>query len=211
MNKLSTIKIFTLLAFLCAAIMTSVIVFHLNHKPVQLTSSENTLLFPVARDIKDFSLVNANETPFTQQDFLGHWTLLFFGFTRCPMVCPTTLHMLSNSYDQLHAKYPNLQVVLISLDPERDSTKVLANYTASFNKNIIGVSGKIQDLRKLQSQLGIYSERNETENGGYTLEHTSSIMLISPQGKWVGMFKFGMRPNTFINEFNASMKELTKA
>lgn len=209
-QKLSTTKIFSLLAFVCAALMMSVIVFHLNHKPAPLQASDNSILFPVGRDIKEFSLVTASEKPFTQRDLLGHWTLMFFGFTHCPKICPTTLSMLSKAYDQLHTNYPDLQVVLISLDPERDSTTVLADYTASFNKDIIGVSGKIQELHKLQSHLGIYSERSGDDNN-YTLQHTSSIMLINPQGKWVGMFKFGMSPTKFITEFNANMQQLKKS
>lgn len=209
-NKFSTQTIFTLLAFVCAAIMMSLFIFHLTHKPAPIkAASDNSLLFPVPRDIKEFSLVTSKEQPFTQQDLKHHWTLLFFGFTHCPNVCPTTLSMLSKAYEQLHNTYPDLRIVLVSLDPERDNTKALAEYTANFNPDIIGVSGKIQELRKLQSQLGIYSERNDEDNGTYTLQHTSSIMLINPQGQWVGMFKFGMNPAEFVAEFKTDMQQLT--
>jgi protein SCO1/2 len=206
-NKISTNKICAALSFICAAIMMSVFVFHTSHKPASIQTSDKSVVFPVGRDIKDFSLVTSKEKEFTQKDLREHWTLMFFGFTHCPSICPTTLSMLSKAYTQLKPTYPNLQVVLVSLDPERDSTTALAKYTANFNPDIIGVSGKIQDLRKLQSQLGVYSERSE-EGKSYTLQHTSSIFLISPQGKWVGMFKFGMGANTFVSEFNANMKQL---
>jgi protein SCO1 len=211
-TKVSNNKIFSLLAFVCVAIMTSVFVFHLSHKNDQpQAASDNSLIFPAGRDIKEFSLVSASEQPFTQQDFRQHWTLLFFGFTHCPNVCPTTLSMLSKAYEQLHTTYPDLRVVLVSLDPERDSTTTLAKYTAQFNPDIIGVSGKIQELHKLQSQLGIYSERSEGDKGNYNLQHTSSILLINPQGKWVGVYKYGMSPSAFVAEFNANMKQLVKA
>jgi len=209
-KKVSHNKVLTLLAFICVAMMTSVIVFHLSHKSTIKAASDNSLIFPVGRDIKEFSLVSSDEKPFTQQDLRRHWTLLFFGFTHCPNVCPTTLDMLGKVYGQLHASYPDLRIVLVSLDPERDSTTALAHYTKRFSTDIIGVSGKIQDLRKLQSQLGVYSERNDA-NGSYTLQHTSSIMLINPQGKWVGMFKYGMTPAAFVTEFNANIQQLTKA
>lgn len=210
-NKISTNKLLTLLVFACAAIASSVLVFHLNHKPAQIqAASDNSLLFPAGRDIKEFSLVSSDEKPFTQKDFRQHWTLLFFGFTHCPNVCPTTLDMLSKAYEQLHTTHPDLRIVLVSLDPERDSTTTLAKYTARFNPEIIGVSGKIPELRKLQSQLGIYSSR-EGDNSSYTLQHTSSILLINPQGKWVGMFKYGMSPAAFVAEFNTNMKQLKQA
>lgn len=208
-NKIPTNIICAVLAFICAAVMMSVLVFRLSHKSVPLqTASDKSMLFPEGRDIKDFSLVTSDEKPFTQQNLRQHWTLMFFGFTRCPNICPTTLNMLSKAYEKLHPTYPNLQVVLVSLDPERDSTNILAKYTASFSPDIMGVSGKIQELRKLQSQLGVYSERNETDNTTYTLQHTSSIFLISPQGKWVALFKYGMSPTTFVNEFNTNMEIL---
>ncbi len=234
-NRVSTTKICTVLAFVCAAIMMSVMVFHLNHKSdTPQAASENSLLFPAGRDIKEFSLVTSSEKAFTQNDLRHHWTLMFFGFTHCPNICPTTLGMLSKAYQQLHGTYPDLQVVLVSLDPERDSTTTLAKYTANFHPDIIGVSGKIQELRKLQSQLGIYSERSEGDSlnsrpsedrrlvedrrpdesrnpaSNYTLQHTSSILLINPQGKWVGLFKYGMSSSAFVAEFNANMKQLTK-
>src|SRR5438128_2387745 len=115
-------KIVILLVFICAAIMTSVFVFHLSHnQPVQkiLTADEGTL-FPIGRDIKSFALLDNHNQAFTQKNFLNHWTLLFFGFTHCSNVCPTTLDMMGRAYSQLQKQYPSLQVVLVSLDPERD-------------------------------------------------------------------------------------------
>lgn len=203
---ISTNKIIIFVVFIAAAIMTSLFVFHMSQKPKQsmLAEGEGTL-FPVARDIKAFELSAGNKA-FTQKDFLNHWTLLFFGFTHCNSVCPTTLEMLNRVYIKLQDTYPNLQVVLISLDPDRDSPEKLTQYTHSFNPKFIGVTGKIQNLRKLQSQLGIYSAReNESENN-YQLQHTASILLINPQGKWAGLFRYGMNPDQFASAFEKSMQ-----
>jgi len=154
---LSTNKIIVFIVFICAALMTSLFVFHVSQKPVHPVLSQDTgVIFPVARDIKSFELVTAENQPFQQKNFYHHWTLLFFGFTHCSYVCPTTLDMMNHVYDKLAGKYPNLQVVLISLDPERDTPESLKKYTHSFNPTFIGVTGKIQELRKLQSQLGIF-------------------------------------------------------
>jgi protein SCO1/2 len=214
-QNFSTNKIIVLVVFICAAIITSLFVFHSRNKQsVQsLLSPEVGIIFPVARDIKPFKLESANQQLFSQQNLLHHWTLLFFGFTHCSNVCPTTLEMINRVYHQLQPDYPNLQVVLISVDPERDTPESLASYTQAFNPKFMGVTGKIQELRKLQSQLGIYSAREPqssdstdgNNNSNYQIQHTSSILLINPQGKWAGLFKYGLNPDQFVQGFRGSV------
>lgn len=207
----STNKIIMLVAFVSVALITSLFIFQLRYKPAPLQlSSDDGLIFPIARDIKAFELVTADNKKFTQQDFYDHWTLLFFGFTHCSNVCPTTLDMINRAYGPLQKKYPNLQVVLVSLDPARDTAETLAAYTRSFNPAFIGVSGELKDLRKLQSQLGVYSAPDtSTEGANYQIQHTSSIMLINPQGKWAGLFKFGMNPQQFAALVEESVTSLS--
>lgn len=212
-TNLSTNKIIIFLVFICTAIMTSLFVFHLRHplQPSSLSSNDG-MLFPVTRDIKPFDLVSADNKKFSKNDFLNHWTLLFFGFTHCSSICPTTLAMMNQAYSELHPTYPNLQIVLISLDPDRDTPNALAQYTHSFNPNFIGVTGKIQEIRKLQSQLGIFSARDSASpESNYQLQHTPSIMLIDPQGQWAGMFNSGMNPKQLAHAFDSSVKFLSRA
>ncbi len=154
------------------------------------------MIMPRERDLKSVDLIQANSQTFTDRNLFSHWTLMFFGFTHCNSVCPVTLEMLSKTYPAIHAKVPNLQVVFVSLDPERDTKVELQKYTKNFNAEFIGVSGKIENIRKLQSQLGVYSAR-EGNGSNYQLQHTASVMLISPEAKWVGMFKFGLPPKEF--------------
>lgn len=200
---IATYKIITFIVFVSAALITSLFVYRSNHQEKAIVADNgNALILPVGRDIKNTDLTSADDKPFTDRNFLNHWTLLFFGFTNCSSVCPVTMEMMSKAYPELHQAIPNLQVVLVSLDPERDTKAKLKKYTQTFNPDFIGVSGKIESVRKLQSQLGVYSA---PENGGgdnYQLQHTASIMLVSPQGKWVGMFKFGMNEK----EFSAAVK-----
>jgi len=211
-QTISTNKIVIFLVFICAALMASVFVFHSRQKPVQpAISSDVGIIFPVARDIKSFDLVTTRNEKFSQKNFYNHWTLLFFGFTHCSSVCPTTLDMMSRAYGSLHDKYPDLQVALVSLDPERDSLETLAKYTHSYHPDFIGVTGNIQQLHKLQSQLGIYSEKDaatQTTGSNYQIQHTSSIMLINPQGQWVGLFRFGLKPDTFAQAFETGVNSL---
>jgi protein SCO1/2 len=205
-QTISTNKIIVFIVFICAALMTSLFVYHLRHKPApqQALSPEIGIMFSNPRDIKSFELIRADNQKFTQKDFYNHWTLLFFGFTHCSSVCPATLDVMKRVYEKLHAKYPDLQVILVSVDPDRDTPEALAKYTHSYNSDFIGVTGKIQELRKLQSQLGIFSARDNSTGNDYQVQHTSSIMLINPQGKWAGLFKFGLNPEQLAKGFEDS-------
>ncbi|HEX4044612.1 MAG TPA: SCO family protein [Gammaproteobacteria bacterium] len=211
MNKtFSPYRIATLVVFVCAALITILFLFHLKQPTVKtVLSADAGTVFPIGRSIRNFELVTAQQ-PFTQKELLGHWTLITFGFVHCSTVCPITLAMLDKTYQQLHADYPNLQVVFVSLDPERDLPNTVADYARSFNPAFIGVTGKVDVLRKLQSQLGIYAERDPAPNtnGHYQIQHTPSILLINPQGKWAGIFKYGMNPNQFAAAFKESVEAL---
>lgn len=197
-QTIATHKIIFFVVFVCAALMASLFIYHSTHKnkSTQPLAPEIGMIFPVPKDIKSFELVTMHGQKFTEKDFYQHWTLLFFGFTHCSSVCPNTLGIMDKVYAQLHDQYPDLRVVLVSVDPERDTPASLEKYIQTYNPEFTGVTGKIQDIRKLQSQLGIYSARDSaTSSADYQIQHTSSIMLINPQGKWVGLFKYGLKPD----------------
>lgn len=199
-SVISNHKIFAFVGFISAALITSLFVYRTTHNQNMTAINDgDTLIMPVGRDLKTIELVNTDNSDFTERNLYKHWTLMFFGFTHCNSVCPVTLEMISKTYPALHSAIPNLQVVFVSLDPERDDKKTLQAYTKSFNPSFVSVSGKIESVRKLQGQLGIYSAIDGTpdKNGDYQLQHTASIMLINPKGKWVGMFKYGMMPDNF--------------
>lgn len=210
----STNKIVALLFFICTAIMASVFVYYMSHKqPAESTpliSSDDGIIFPSARELKPFELMTTEGNAFTEKNLRGHWTLLFFGFTHCSSICPTTLTLFKNSYDQLHKAYPNLQIVFISLDPERDTRARLSSYTQGYNPAFISVSGKIQELRKLQSQLGVYSSNDASSQNNYQIQHTASIMLINPHGEWAGLYKYGMTPTHFTQVVADSMQAINR-
>jgi protein SCO1/2 len=183
------------------------------HQKIAQINDGNSMTFPVGRDMKTVQLVTADGNDFTERSLVNHWTLLFFGFTHCSSVCPVTMDMMSKAYENLHSDIPNLQVVLVSLDPERDTKATLKQYTQSYHPDFIGVSGKIENVRKLQSQMGVFSAPDDSakNNGPYQLQHTASIMLINPEGKWVGMFKFGMSPDAFSSAVKSSVTSLSHA
>jgi len=210
----STNKIIVLVVFICAAIITSLFVYHTSHKPnAPLLANNDGIIFPVPRDLKPpVDLYTSNKEKLPKNVFLHHWTLLFFGFTHCNNICPTTLDKLNRVYSQLLATTPNLQVVFISLDPERDTPDLLNKYVHSFNPAFIGATGKPQALRKLQSQLGVFSARETTESdpSHYQIQHTPSILLIDPFGRWAGMFSGGLAPDTLATLFTQNVKLLSE-
>lgn len=209
----STNKIVLLLAFIGFSSMASLFIYHATAQtPQHLITTENSTLFPVGRDIKSFTLETTSQTKFTEKNLLAHWTLLMFGFTHCTKVCPTNMTMMNRVYEKLHNAYPNLQIVLITVDPKRDDAKTMTSYTQSFHPDFIGVTGKIQDLRKLQSQLGIYVGTDaESNSDNYQIDHSPSILLINPRGQLVGLFKYGQSPETFSQTFLDSMQSLKQA
>ncbi|MDY0005318.1 MAG: SCO family protein, partial [Spongiibacteraceae bacterium] len=113
-------------------------------------------LFEAARDIGDFRLLNANGQPFVPADLQGHWSLVFFGFTHCPDICPTTLALLKQLYDQLE---PGLrrstQVVLVTVDPARDTPDKLLPYVQYFDPDFVAVTGEFLDIHRFATALNI--------------------------------------------------------
>lgn len=182
--------------------MSSVFIYHLNQPtPKTNFSNDNAMLFPEPREIKPFTLVSGDQQKFDLKNFYGHWNLVFFGFTHCSEVCPTTFTTISQAYPQLKVVDPKLRVVLVSVDPDRDTPESLLKYATNFNPEFQGVTGKINEIRQLQSQLGIYSARDDSTGNNYQINHTSSILLINPQGKWAGTIRYGLTPDQFAQAF----------
>jgi protein SCO1 len=210
-KRSSTTITILVLTLLCMAIFASVIIFRLKQPAEpQVISSDHGGLLSEPRVLQPFTLRTAQDMAFTRQSLLNHWTLLFFGFTHCAQICPTTLDLLKRVYPTLEKAYPNLQVVFISLDPERDSPDLAAAYAKKFASNFIGATSDNKTLRLLQSQLGIFSAKQNSENsaGNYQIQHTSLILLMDPKAQWVGFFRYGLTPQQFEQSFFAAMNAL---
>lgn len=201
-------KIIAFILFICAALIALLFVFYMTHPAAKtnLSDAEGTL-FPAGRSIKSFELLTANNKIFNEKQLQNHWTLAFFGFTHCDNVCPATFEMLKRAYPALKQNIPNLQVVLISLNPETDTPTKITQYVQGFHPDFIGLTGKIQNIRKLQSQLGIYAAPINRVNK--QIEHSASILLINPEGKWVGIYPYGLPPQKFVGIIQKSLKFLS--
>ena len=153
------------------------------HAPVAL---EGGTWLPQPRPVADFHLDDQNGRERSGADLRGHPTLLFFGFTYCPDVCPTTLAALSEALRQ--QSLPGLHVLFVTVDPERDTAPTLSAYLGAFNREFIGLRGDAQALKPLMQSLGAIAIRQPLAGGGYTMDHTATLYLTDTRGRLVAVF-----------------------
>ena len=130
-----------------------------------------------------FSLKDVNNNTITEKSFEGPATALFFGFTNCPDVCPMTLNKLTLILDELKKEKKTLRVFFISIDPERDTPNVMKSYLSSFENTIVGITGKSEKIFVLSKSWGIKSQKIFSEDGNYTVDHSSPVLLLK-NGKY---------------------------
>ena len=168
-------------------------------------------LFESPKQISDFTFLSANENQFTKSDLIGKWTLMYFGFTRCPDECPTTMYQISKLLKVLREKeFPldNKQWVLVSIDPERDSPNDIDKYAKGFDKDFIGVSNVRPMLLSLATQLSVNNVMpGENPNDHSHLDnHLNNIILLNPAGEFVGIF----RPPFDISRLSLTYQSVTQ-
>ena len=147
---------------------------------------ESGTWLPQPRALAQFRLQDLSGAEFDLKSLRGHPTLLFFGFTNCPDLCPTTLATLTQV--QRTAPLPGTRVVFVTIDPERDSAANLQVYLGAFSKTFIGARGDAAALAPLLGSLGAIAERQDLPDGSYTMEHSSSLYLLDTRGRLVAVF-----------------------
>ena len=138
--------------------------------------------------LPEFSLRDQRGNLFTAAALRGHWSLVFPGFTHCPDICPTTLAILERTHDLLGSTASALQVILLSVDPERDTPEALARYLAFFNPGFTGVTGEQEQLQRLYTGLGVQHIRIPGAGGEYSVDHSAALLLVDPEGRLAGYF-----------------------
>jgi protein SCO1/2 len=160
--------------------------------PSNNVKMQHVSLYPQVRALPDFQLVDHNDKAFTPQNLMGHWSLIFVGYTYCPDICPTTLAELKGIYPELQkipSEFP-IQIVLLSVDPKRDTPKRLNEYINFFHPDFIAVSGEHPQLFPLVRAMGMmYSMSESTDNPNYLVDHSSSVVVLNPRAQVVGRFK----------------------
>ena len=134
----------------------------------------------------DFSLKDMNNNTITQESFDGPLTAIFFGFTNCPDVCPMTLNKMDIVLDKLKNNKRNIKFFFISVDPERDTPKVVKNYLSNFDNNFVGITGEPEKIFLLYQSWGVMSKKIFLDNGEYDIDHSSPVILLK-NGKYISM------------------------
>jgi protein SCO1 len=133
---------------------------------------------------KDITLTGPGGKPVSLSDFKGKLVVLYFGYTYCPDVCPTTLAELAQAMRKLGKKADQVQVVMVTVDPDRDTPEHLAEYLAYFNPTFVGLSGTPEQIAAAAAAYGIYYHKNEgTPASGYTVDHTATLTALDEQGQ----------------------------
>ena len=147
-------------------------------------------VFDTPRDPGDFTLVDHRGEPFTKEALKGHWTLLFFGFTHCPDICPTTLSFLAKLQQELATtEAADTQVVMVTVDPARDTPEVLAAYIPYFDPEFTGVTGDFIKILSFARSFNAPFRKVTAADGSYELDHSANVVLVNPRGDYHGFFK----------------------
>lgn len=153
---------------------------------------------------KDIPLTDVNGQKRSLKDFSGKAVAVFFGYTQCPDVCPTTMQELKEVKDSLGADSGKLQAIFISLDPERDTPEVLKAYMANFDESFVGLTGKPEELAAVAKDFKIYFKKVPGKvEGTYTLDHSAGTYLYDPQGRLRIYERYGAGPQVLLQDVKA--------
>ena len=186
---------------LIAIFIATVLGLFINKLTTPRTLSDDELLvnglflFDEPKLISDFEFISSNKKIFSKSDLMGKWTLMYFGFTKCPDECPTTMYQLSKLIKVLRDKEYKLddkQWILVSIDPERDTPEMIDNYAKGFDKDFIGVSNNRPMLLSLATQLSVNNVMPSSSNHmdhSHLDNHVNNIILLDPNGDFAGIFR----------------------
>ena len=134
----------------------------------------------------------------TEADFADKPKAMFFGFTYCPDVCPTTLFELATYLDQLGPLADNIHPIMVTVDPERDTPEFLEQYVSAFSDRIIGLTGSRENIDEAIANYRVYARRVDLDDGDYTMDHTASIFLMNEANELVGTIAYQENPETAL-------------
>lgn len=158
--------------------------------------------------LDEFLLTADDDSVFSNQSLKDKWSLLFFGYTHCPDVCPLTLHQLAQANKELADKLDSTpDIIMVSVDPDRDTSEILQKYVRSFGENVSGVTGKNEELDKLTSQLGIFYNANKHEGENYSVNHSAAVILINKNAEFHAVFSAPHSIEHFVSDLPLILKE----
>lgn len=156
----------------------------------------------------EFELTTTSGETVTLDDFRGKYLALYFGYTTCPDFCPATMSTWSQALALLGDQAEQIQVVFVSVDPERDTPEKLAEYMTFFNPDFIALTGSADAIRTAADNYYIYYAKNEDTGSaaGYLIDHTVTVQLVSPDGEWLGVMPFDVTPEEMAADLRKMLR-----
>lgn len=159
-------------------------------------------ILPLKTAVPAFSAFDQNGDAINQEIFKGQWDLVFFGFTNCPDICPLTLQVLSAATTQLRdgGQTPIPRIVLVSVDPERDTPAKISDYIDNFGDENLGITGDLEEIKALASGLFVFFEKQAGDGDYYAVDHAANVLVIDPDGRLHAIFSTPHKIENFVND-----------
>ncbi len=152
-----------------------------------------------------FRLIDQDGKPRASSDFAGRYQLIYFGYTNCPDVCPTTLGVISEALDKLGVDANRIVPIFITIDPERDTPAILKQYMPAFGPRFIGLTGSMKDIAAVEKAYRVYASKSAAGGGKYGMDHSSVIYLMGPDGKLVSFYDELIAPDELAKDLKAKI------
>ncbi len=189
-------------------IVLSMLVYKMSRVPVldeEQLREIGVVVLPKPRELPEFSLSDHKGQPFSADEFVGRWNFVFFGFTHCPDICPTSMSVLAQAHRQLTEAFPKqtaeFRGMLVSVDPDRDDVATMAQYVTAFSPEFVGLTGSREDVAKLATAVNVAFGKVPDGQGGYTVDHSGNIVIINPYGHYHGFIKMPHNPDAVRDAF----------
>jgi protein SCO1/2 len=185
---------------LVAAALAGVLLWHESNQVPRLGRVVSTGTIAVGGP---FHLIDQNGKAVSDRDFRGRYMLIYFGYTFCPDVCPTTMAVMAEALDRMGAERRRIVPVFITVDPARDTPQVLKSYVAAFGPDFIGLTGSGEAITAAEKAYKVYAAREPLAKGGYAMSHSSVIYLVGPDGKLVSFYDEAISPADLAKDLKA--------
>ena len=170
------------------------------------------VVLPTGRHIKNFHFTDNQGHSFTNKNLLKHHTLMFFGFTNCGYICPTSMAALNQMYRQLSTAIPTKefpQVVMVTVDPKRDSIERLNGYVKAYHPKFVGIRGNLEETRALETQMNVVAMKlYAKKDKKYTINHSANVMYIDPKGNLRAYLSYPHHANIMVRDYKAIIEAL---
>ena len=152
-----------------------------------------------------FRLTDHTGKSVSDADFRGRYMLIYFGYSFCPDVCPTTLAVMAQALEKLGDRSQRIAPILITIDPERDTPKVLEDYVKAFGPSFVGLTGSADEIKAVEKKYRVYAVKKPLEGGNYGMDHSSVIYLMGPDGKLVSFYDEAISPDDLAKELKSKI------